>query len=46
MKWIDIPSVTEIDRGIVYEMERRTKCQTNGNATEIDDIVYDFLDRY
>ena len=46
IKWIDIPSVTEIDRGIVYEMERQTKCQTNGNATEMDNIVYDFLDRY
>ena len=29
MKWIDRPSVTEMDRGGVYEMERRTKYQKN-----------------
>ena len=27
MKWIDQPSVTELDREGVYEMERQTKCQ-------------------
>ena len=27
MKWIDRPSVTEMDLGGVYEMERQTKCQ-------------------
>ena len=27
MKWIDRPSVTEMDKGGVYEMERQTKCQ-------------------
>ena len=38
MKWMDRPSVTEIDRGGVYEMDRQTKCQTNLNATEMDTI--------
>ena len=27
MEWMDIPSVTEMDRGGVYEMDRQTKCQ-------------------
>ena len=27
MKWMDKPSVTEMDRGGAYEMERQTKCQ-------------------
>ena len=36
MKWIDRPSVTEMNRGGVYEFERQTKCQKNGNATEKD----------
>ena len=32
-------SVTEMDRGDVYEMDRQIKCQTNGNATEMDEIL-------
>ena len=31
----DRPSVTETDRGGVYEMDRQTNRQKNGNATEI-----------
>ena len=27
LKWTDRPSVTEIDRGGVYEMDRHTMCQ-------------------
>ena len=27
MKWMDRPSVAEVDRGGVYEMDRQTKCQ-------------------
>ena len=27
MKWMDRPTVTEIDRGVVYEINRQTKCQ-------------------
>ena len=38
MKLTDRPSVTEMDRGGVYEMDRKTKCQKNGNATEMDQI--------
>ena len=38
MKWMDRPSVTEMDRGGVYEMDRQTKCQKNGNATDMDKI--------
>ena len=34
MKWMDTASVTEMDRGGVYEMDRRKKCRKNGNATE------------
>ena len=29
MKWIDRPSVTEMDRGGIYEMDRQTKCHKN-----------------
>ena len=29
MKWMDIPSVTEMDRGGVYEMDRQKKRQKN-----------------
>ena len=29
MKWMDGPSVTEMDRGGVYEMDRQKKCQKN-----------------
>ena len=36
MKWMDTASVTEMDRGGVYEMDRRTKCHKNGNATEME----------
>ena len=35
MKWIDRPSVTEMDRGGIYEMERKTKFQQKGNANEM-----------
>ena len=27
MKWMDIPSVAEMDRGGVYEIYGQTKCQ-------------------
>ena len=43
MKWMDRPSVTEMDTGGVYEMDRQTKCQKNENATDIDKILYNFL---
>ena len=36
---IDTPSVTEMDIGGVYEMERQTKGQKNVNATALDKIV-------
>ena len=36
MEWMDRPSATEMDRGSAYEMDRQTKCQNNGNATEMD----------
>ena len=36
MKWMDRPSVTEIEREGLYEMDRRKKCQQNGNAIEMD----------
>ena len=42
-KWMDGPSVTEMDRRGVYEMDRQTKCPKNRNATEIDKIQYDFF---
>ena len=35
---MDRLSVTEISKGGVYEMDRRTKCQKNGNTTEMDKI--------
>ena len=46
MKWMDGPSVTEMARGDVYEMNRKTKCQKNGNTTKIDNILEDFVYRY
>ena len=42
MKWKDRPSVTEMDRGDVYELERQTKCKKNGNSTEMDKVFLDF----
>ena len=38
MKWMDIPSAKEIDRGSAYEMDRQTKYHKKGNATEMDKI--------
>ena len=38
MKWMDILSATEMDKGSAYETDIRTKCHKNGNATEIDII--------
>ena len=38
MKWMGRLSVTEIDRGGVYVMDRWTKCQKNGFATETSTI--------
>ena len=38
MKWMDGPSVTEMDRGSVHQIDRQTKCPKNGNATEMDKI--------
>ena len=36
MKCMDRPSVTEMDRGDVYEMDRQTNCQKkNENATSM-----------
>ena len=38
------PSITENDRGGVYEMDRQTNRQKNEkNATKIDPILSDFL---
>ena len=45
MKWIDGPSVKKINRGGFTEMERQSKCQKS-NATEMDNIFYDFLNMY
>ena len=38
MKWMNRPSVTEINRGGVYEMDGQTNAKKNGNATEMDNI--------
>ena len=38
--------VTEIAKCGVYEMDRQTKLQINGNATEIDKISLYFFYRY
>ena len=38
MKWMDRPSVTVIDRGGVYEMDRQTKFPKKRIATEMDQI--------
>ena len=38
MKWMDTPSVTEMERGDVYEMDRRKSAKKHGNATEIDEM--------
>ena len=38
MKWMDGPSVTEKDGGDIYEMDRQTKCQKNGDATKLDKV--------
>ena len=35
----DGPSVTEADRGGVYEIDRQTNRQKKGIATEIDQIL-------
>ena len=35
MKWMDRPSVTEMERGGVYEMDRRKKLLKHGNATKM-----------
>ena len=37
MKWMNQPSVTEMKKGGIYEIDRRKKCQKNGNATEINE---------
>ena len=42
----DRPSVTEADRGGVYEKDRQKNRQKNGNATEIDQIYKIFCYRY
>ena len=39
----DRPSVTETDRGGVYEKDRQTNRRKNGNATEIDKIYMIFF---
>ena len=44
-KYMNGPSVTEMNRGGVYEMDKK-KCHKNGNATRTDIISYDFLARY
>ena len=36
MKWMNGPSVTEMDIGVVYEMVRQKKCQKYGNVTEMN----------
>ena len=38
MKWMDKPSVTEMERGGVYEMDRWKSAKKNGNATELDQM--------
>ena len=39
MKWMDIPSATEMDRGRAYEMDRQTKCHKNEKVTQMDQIL-------
>ena len=39
MKWMDRPSATEMDRANVNEMDRQTKCNKNGNSSEMDKPV-------
>ena len=36
MRWMDRPSVVEMEREGVYEMDGWEKWQQNGNATEMD----------
>ena len=36
MKWMDIPSATEMERGHASEMDRLTKCPKNENVTEMN----------
>ena len=43
MKWMDTPSVTEMDRGLqglrgFYEMDKQKKVPKSGNASEMDQI--------
>ena len=38
-KSIEGPSVTEMDRGGVYEMDLKKKCHKKGNATKTDRIL-------
>ena len=42
MKLMDRPTVTEMDRGGVYEMDRQTNLPKKGYTTEIDKIISDF----
>ena len=42
VKWMDIPSATEMERGRASEMDRQTKCHKNENATKRDKINLHF----
>ena len=39
MKWIDRPGVREMERGGVYEIDRKKRCQESWNVTEMDKIL-------
>ena len=39
VKWMDIPSATEMERGCTSEMDGPTKCHKNGNANEMHNIL-------
>ena len=38
VKWMDIQSATEMERGRASEMDSLTKCPKNENATEMNNI--------
>ena len=43
MKWIKRPNVKEMEREGFYEVDRQKNSKkTNGNATKMDKILFDF----
>ena len=39
VKWMNRPSATEMEIGRASKMDSQTKCHTNENATERDNIL-------